>query len=87
MLSRMTHSAANLVSDLGSNSLTGSIPASWSDLTNLQEMMLQDNQLSGTLPSFVSNMLQLQELYPYLSVCHLFIFISYCPICAVLRRG
>jgi len=59
----IAHSAANLVRVLGTNSLVGSIPASWSGLTNLQEMMLHDNQLSGTLPSFVSNLLQLQELY------------------------
>jgi len=49
--------AGDLVTDLdlSSNNLTGSIPASISDLNNLNILYLNDNYLSGAIPTWIPN--------------------------------
>ncbi|KAI9221392.1 hypothetical protein BC828DRAFT_438275 [Blastocladiella britannica] len=42
-------------SDLSSNNLTGSIPASLNNLTRLQEIYLDDNQLTGGIPDLYTS--------------------------------
>ncbi|CUG88193.1 GP46-like surface antigen, putative [Bodo saltans] len=44
------------------NTLTGTLPDSWSSMTRLQLLLLNSNNLSGTLPSLWSNMPSLQQL-------------------------
>jgi hypothetical protein len=44
------------------NQLSGSIPASLGNLTQLQALNLQDNQLSGSIPASLGNLTQLQAL-------------------------
>ncbi|WP_162388943.1 leucine-rich repeat domain-containing protein [Spirosoma endbachense] len=48
--------------DLQNNGLSGSIPASLSALTNLQELNLSANQLSGNIPTSLSALTNLQRL-------------------------
>ncbi|HET7115445.1 MAG TPA: leucine-rich repeat domain-containing protein, partial [Hanamia sp.] len=47
---------------LVSNQLTGSLPSSIGNLTNLQELELGSNQLSGSIPSSLGNLPNLQYL-------------------------
>jgi Leucine rich repeat/Leucine Rich Repeat len=48
--------------DLGTNQLSGTLPASLSALTSLQTLDLQNNQLSGTIPASLSTLTNLQLL-------------------------
>jgi Leucine-rich repeat (LRR) protein len=48
--------------DLQSNQLTGTIPTSIGNLTDMLGLHLAGNQLSGTLPSELGNLRKLQEL-------------------------
>ena len=49
--------------DLFNNRLSGSIPSSLGNLTNLQELWLFDNELSGSIPSSLGNLTNLQGLW------------------------
>eukprot|EP00850_Spirogloea_muscicola_P012719 SM000083S22766 [mRNA] locus=s83:534393:539144:+ [translate_table: standard] len=49
--------------DLGSNSISGMIPASLGELNNLEILDLSSNELSGTIPDYLSNLIDLQQLY------------------------
>jgi len=51
--------------DLGSNSLSGSIPAALGDLGNLQVLSLASNQLSGAIPPELGSLSSLVELSLY----------------------
>ena len=48
---------------LQDNGITGTLPPSWSGMTQLQWLDLYSNSLTGTLPPSWSNMTQLQGLY------------------------
>jgi len=48
--------------ELGGNGLSGSVPSSLGNLTNLQGLGLSGNQLSGALPSSLGNLTNLQGL-------------------------
>ena len=48
--------------DLSENALSGSLPASLGNLTNLQELDLSENALSGSLPASLGNLTNLQRL-------------------------
>ena len=48
--------------DLGFNNLTGTLPASIGNLSNLKSLKLFFNQLEGSLPSDIGNLTQLQIL-------------------------
>ena len=48
--------------NLGGNQLSGPIPSSIGNLSNLQQLILPTNQLSGTIPSSLSNLSNLQLL-------------------------
>jgi hypothetical protein len=48
--------------DLGSNQLTGEIPAEIGKLTNLIYLMLSSNELSGSIPPEIGNLANLQGL-------------------------
>lgn len=48
--------------DLGLNNLTGTLPTSIGNLSNLESLKLFFNQLEGTLPSEIGNLTQLQVL-------------------------
>ena len=48
---------------LSDNRLSGTLPASLGNLTNLRELTLFINQLSGTLPASLGNLTNLQLLY------------------------
>ena len=50
---------------LETNGITGSLPVSWSSMTQLQQLYLNSNSLTGTLPPSWANMTQLQQLYLY----------------------
>ncbi len=50
---------------LHNNQLSGSIPSSLGNLTNLQYLYLYQNQLSGSIPSSLGNLTNLQYLYLY----------------------
>src|SRR5262245_3320100 len=54
---------------LQSNNLVGSLPSDLNNLTNLQELNLQENGLSGTLPSLagLTNLTKLSVLVNQLS--------------------
>ena len=45
------------------NQLTGEIPASFSNLTNVQRLFLQDNQLTGAIPLELGNLSNINYLY------------------------
>ena len=45
--------------DLGSNQLTGEIPAEIGELTNLTGLLLYDNELTGVIPSEIGNLTNL----------------------------
>jgi hypothetical protein len=47
---------------LSENRLTGTIPASFSALTQVRYLYLTQNQLSGVLPAFLGSFTQLREL-------------------------
>ena len=49
--------------ELVDNGLSGSLPSSLGNLTNLQELGLRFNQLSGSPPSSLGNLTNLQELW------------------------
>ena len=49
--------------DLDSNQLSGALPPSLGNLTNLQDLWLFDNQLSGALPSSLGNLTNLRLLW------------------------
>ena len=49
--------------DLSNNKLSGSIPTSLSNLTQLQNLYLHVNQLSGSIPASLGNLAQLQNLF------------------------
>jgi Leucine rich repeat/Leucine Rich Repeat len=49
--------------DLNDNQLTGTIPASLNNLSQLQSLDLSDNKLNGSIPTNWSNLTQLQGLY------------------------
>ncbi len=58
-----TDDAGRVVSlDLGSNSLSGSIPAALGDLTNLEILYLQYNSLSGSIPAALGDLTNLEYL-------------------------
>ena len=48
--------------DLYTNGLSGTLPASLSNLDNLQDLTVSGNNLSGTIPTSLSNLTQLQYL-------------------------
>ncbi|PIN07902.1 Non-specific serine/threonine protein kinase [Handroanthus impetiginosus] len=53
---------------MGSNKLSGQIPASTlSQCSQLQELWLSNNSFSGTLPKEIGNMTQLQKFYAYMN--------------------
>src|SRR6266498_288399 len=47
---------------LGINNLTGNIPSSIGNLTNLEVLDFYENQLSGSIPSTIGNLVNLQDL-------------------------
>ena len=49
--------------NLNSYKLTGSIPSSIGNLTNLETLMLNNNQLTGSIPSEIGNLVNLERLY------------------------
>lgn len=49
--------------DLGSNSLTGSIPASYGKLSALDYLLLNNNPISGKLPETLANMTSLYGVF------------------------
>ena len=49
--------------DLGDNGLTGSIPSSLGNLTNLEFLNLRGNQLTGSIPSSLGNLTNLETLH------------------------
>ena len=49
--------------DLRNNQLSGTIPASIGNLSNLKRLYLSDNQLSGTIPASIGNLSNLERLY------------------------
>ena len=52
---------------LGSNQVTGSIPAQLGNLTNLQDLYLQNNQLSGSIPPELGNLTNLEDFYLHIN--------------------
>ncbi|CAG8570565.1 15795_t:CDS:2 [Racocetra fulgida] len=52
----------NIQLDFGNNSLTGTIPDSLSQLTNLEFLYLGRNQLSGQIPASLASLTNLKEL-------------------------
>lgn len=51
------------------NNLTGTIPQSFGNLTNLVRLELQKNSLSGTIPASLGNIKTLKFLYVILPKC------------------
>jgi hypothetical protein len=49
-------------SDLGSNTLQGSLPSQWSEMTSLETLIVSENLLQGTLPASWSALVNLLEL-------------------------
>uniref|UniRef100_A0A251T5M8 Putative leucine-rich repeat domain, L domain-like protein n=1 Tax=Helianthus annuus TaxID=4232 RepID=A0A251T5M8_HELAN len=47
---------------LSSNRLTGTLPASLAELSNLKDFRISDNNLSGSIPNFIENWRQLNKL-------------------------
>ncbi len=50
---------------LGINNLTGNIPSSIGNLTNLEVLDFYENQLSGIIPSSIGNLINIQSLLLY----------------------
>jgi hypothetical protein len=48
--------------EVNGNKLTGSIPASFGTMTNLEDLRLQDNQLTGAIPTELGNLKKLKLL-------------------------
>ena len=48
--------------DLANNKLTGTIPETIGNLTNMTDLLLFDNKLSGTLPSTMEKLVKLIEI-------------------------
>lgn len=49
----------------GSRAITGTIPNSFANLSNLIELQIEDNQLTGNIPSFVGNLRNLNQILLY----------------------
>lgn len=49
----------------GSRAITGTIPNSFANLSNLIELQIEDNQLTGSIPSFVGNLRNLNQILLY----------------------
>jgi Leucine-rich repeat (LRR) protein len=47
---------------LNENAFTGSIPSSYTQMTNLRNLHLQKNELSGTIPENIGNLRELTSL-------------------------
>lgn len=60
----LTVSGDNVIQiDMGSNNLSGSLPASIQDLTELRYLMLNSNNISGSLPTQIGNLSDLRYLW------------------------
>jgi Leucine-rich repeat (LRR) protein len=49
----------------GSGKITGTIPSSFANLSNLIELQIEDNQLTGNIPDFVGNLPNLNQILLY----------------------
>jgi Leucine-rich repeat (LRR) protein len=49
----------------GSGKITGTIPSSFANLSNLIELQIEDNQLTGNIPDFVGNLPNLYQILLY----------------------
>jgi Leucine-rich repeat (LRR) protein len=49
----------------GGRKITGTIPSSFANLSNLIELQIEDNQLTGNIPDFVGNLPNLNQILLY----------------------
>jgi HYR domain/GEVED domain/Domain of unknown function DUF11/Secretion system C-terminal sorting domain/Leucine rich repeat len=49
----------------GSQAITGTIPNSFANLSNLVELQLEGNKMTGNIPDFVGNLLNLEQVLLY----------------------